>query len=171
VRGEEREGERDGVARVRCSTPPTPLCSSPLSSYTVMNAVTGETDVKIYTPDHAAAPDAFKDAATGAELEVQDKAPLLEWLAENYKKFGCALEFVTNKSQARRRERRGSGGGKEEKKNKKPHPVHLPQSLRKAPSSAAGLAAWVACCGTRSTRPSLRPNSTTATARSGIQTR
>ena len=33
-----------------------------------MNAVTGETDVKIYTPDHAAAPDAFKDAATGAEL-------------------------------------------------------------------------------------------------------
>ena len=25
--------------------------------------------------------------------------PLLEWLANSYKKFGCQLEFVTNKSQ------------------------------------------------------------------------
>jgi peptide chain release factor subunit 1 len=33
----------------------------------------------------------------GAELEVQEKQPLLEWLANNYKKFGCALEFITNK--------------------------------------------------------------------------
>ncbi len=28
---------------------------------------------------------------------MQDKLPLLEWLANNYKKFGCTLEFVTNK--------------------------------------------------------------------------
>jgi hypothetical protein len=38
-----------------------------------------------------------QDKETGAELEVQDKQPLLEWLANNYKKFGCTLEFITNK--------------------------------------------------------------------------
>jgi hypothetical protein len=39
----------------------------------------------------------FRSNPSGAELEVQDKQPLLEWLANNYKKFGCQLEFVTNK--------------------------------------------------------------------------
>jgi peptide chain release factor subunit 1 len=39
----------------------------------------------------------LQDKETGGELEVQEKQPLLEWLANNYKKFGCALEFVTNK--------------------------------------------------------------------------
>jgi hypothetical protein len=39
----------------------------------------------------------FKDKESGTDLEVQEKQPLLEWLANNYKKFGCLLEFVTNK--------------------------------------------------------------------------
>jgi peptide chain release factor subunit 1 len=39
----------------------------------------------------------IQDKETGAELEVQNKEALLEWLANNYKKFGCTLEFVTNK--------------------------------------------------------------------------
>ncbi len=39
----------------------------------------------------------FKDKESGTDLEVQEKMPLLEWLANNYKKFGCTLEFVTNK--------------------------------------------------------------------------
>ncbi|GMP32013.1 hypothetical protein CsSME_00005969 [Camellia sinensis var. sinensis] len=41
----------------------------------------------------------FRDAGTAGELEVQDKTTLLEWFANEYKKFGCTLEFVTNKSQ------------------------------------------------------------------------
>jgi len=32
----------------------------------------------------------------GAELEVIEKEPLVEWMANNYKKFGCNLEFVTD---------------------------------------------------------------------------
>ncbi|KAL7265706.1 hypothetical protein ACSBR1_003483 [Camellia fascicularis] len=40
----------------------------------------------------------FRDAGTAGELEVQDKTTLLEWFANEYKKFGCTLEFVTNKS-------------------------------------------------------------------------
>lgn len=39
----------------------------------------------------------FHDKGTGAELEVQEKMALLEWIANNYKKFGCTLEFVTNR--------------------------------------------------------------------------
>jgi peptide chain release factor subunit 1 len=31
----------------------------------------------------------FTDSATGVDYEVQDKLPLLEWLAENYKSFGA----------------------------------------------------------------------------------
>lgn len=52
----------------------------------------------------------FKDKESGSDLEVQDKMPLLEWLANNYKKFGCTLEFVTNKSQEGSQFCRGFGG-------------------------------------------------------------
>lgn len=49
---------------------------------------------------------------TGAEvdLEVLDKMPLLEWFAENYKNFGTALEFVTDRSQEGSQFVRGFGG-------------------------------------------------------------
>jgi peptide chain release factor subunit 1 len=42
----------------------------------------------------------FQDNATGLEMEaVTEAESLLEWLAEHYKEFGCALEFVSDKSQ------------------------------------------------------------------------
>ncbi|KAJ4889841.1 Eukaryotic peptide chain release factor subunit 1-2 [Raphanus sativus] len=47
---------------------------------------------------------------TNAELEVQDKMPLLEWFANEYEHFGCTLEFVTNKSQEGSQFCRGFGG-------------------------------------------------------------
>jgi peptide chain release factor subunit 1 len=40
----------------------------------------------------------FRDAVTGVELEVVDKEPVVEWFANNYKNFGCTLEFVTDRS-------------------------------------------------------------------------
>lgn len=52
----------------------------------------------------------FRDKETNAELEVQEKMPLLEWLANSYKKFGCTLEFITNKSQEGSQFCRGFGG-------------------------------------------------------------
>jgi hypothetical protein len=51
----------------------------------------------IYLADHSS----FREAETQAELEVQEKLSLLEWFANEYKRFGCTLEFVTNKSQVR----------------------------------------------------------------------
>lgn len=38
------------------------------------------------------------DKATGTEMEVVEEQLLIEWLAENYKSYGAALEFVTDKS-------------------------------------------------------------------------
>jgi len=40
----------------------------------------------------------FHDEETGVELEIAEKEPLVEWFANNYKTFGCNLEFVTDRS-------------------------------------------------------------------------
>lgn len=65
--------------------------------YELMNTGNSKIEVKHLTAEQAKDSSHFKDKETGAELEVQEKIPLLEWLANNYKKFGCQLEFVTNK--------------------------------------------------------------------------
>lgn len=52
----------------------------------------------------------FKDPATGEEFEVLDKQLLMEWFADNYKKFGANLEFVTNKSPEGSQFVKGFGG-------------------------------------------------------------
>ena len=43
---------------------------------------------------HAAATDARALSLIGVELEPQEKLSLLEWLANEYKRFGCQLECV-----------------------------------------------------------------------------
>ena len=43
------------------------------------------------TREQAADENNFRDKETKGELEVQEKMPLLEWLANSYKKFGCVL--------------------------------------------------------------------------------
>ena len=35
------------------------------------------------------------DQESGVELELEENMPLLEWLANNYKRFGAALEIIT----------------------------------------------------------------------------
>jgi len=46
----------------------------------------------------------------GVDLEVVEKIQLLEWFANNYKKFGATLEFITNKSQEGSQFCQGFGG-------------------------------------------------------------
>lgn len=36
--------------------------------------------------------------------------PMLEWLAENYKRYGCVMEFVTDRSQEGSQFCKGFGG-------------------------------------------------------------
>jgi peptide chain release factor subunit 1 len=52
----------------------------------------------------------FRDEANQVDWEVVSKESLLEWFAENYKKFGAGLEFVTNKSQEGSQFVKGFGG-------------------------------------------------------------
>ena len=40
----------------------------------------------------------YRDSETGAELEAISKEPLVEGMAENYKQYGCNLQFITDKS-------------------------------------------------------------------------
>lgn len=50
------------------------------------------------------------DSETGVELELLEKQPLLEWLANNYKGFGATLEIITDKSQEGAQFCKGFGG-------------------------------------------------------------
>ncbi|KAG2546604.1 hypothetical protein PVAP13_9KG035000 [Panicum virgatum] len=70
-----------------------------INRYVLKNSVTGEIITKHLNKEQEADQSQFRDPSTNAELEVQDKTSLLEWFANEYKEFGCTLEFVTNKSQ------------------------------------------------------------------------
>jgi len=74
------------------------------------NSTTGEVTIKHLNKEQEADQSNFRDSTTNAELEVQEKMSLLEWFANEYKKFGCSLEFVTNKSQEGSQFCRGFGG-------------------------------------------------------------
>eukprot|EP00271_Cylindrocystis_brebissonii_P011706 TRINITY_DN29622_c0_g1_i1.p1 TRINITY_DN29622_c0_g1~~TRINITY_DN29622_c0_g1_i1.p1 ORF type:complete len:440 (+),score=92.64 TRINITY_DN29622_c0_g1_i1:292-1611(+) len=81
-----------------------------VNRYVLKNAVTGEEQIKHLSKEQEADPQHFVEQETKAELEVQDKTSLLEWFADGYRKFGCTLEFVTNKSQEGSQFCRGFGG-------------------------------------------------------------
>ncbi|KAK9800327.1 hypothetical protein WJX73_003024 [Symbiochloris irregularis] len=81
-----------------------------VNRYELMNSTSGEKEVKVLTKDQQADTSHFKDKESGADLEVVETVSLLEWLANGYKKFGCTLEFVTNKSQEGNQFCRGFGG-------------------------------------------------------------
>lgn len=81
-----------------------------VSRYTLKNSVTGEIVIKHLSKDGELDQNNFRDQGSKAELEIQDKASLLEWFANEYKNFGCTLEFVTNKSQEGSQFCRGFGG-------------------------------------------------------------
>ncbi|KAJ9659058.1 translation termination factor eRF1 [Neophaeococcomyces mojaviensis] len=52
----------------------------------------------------------FMDKETGQEMEVVDQMSFLEWLAEKYKDFGAALEFVSDRSSEGNQFVKGFGG-------------------------------------------------------------
>ncbi|PNX97509.1 eukaryotic peptide chain release factor subunit 1-3-like protein [Trifolium pratense] len=81
-----------------------------INRYVLKNATTSEIVIKHLKKEQEADQSNFRDAATNADLEVQEKMSLLEWFANEYKKFGCSLEFVTNKSQEGSQFCRGFGG-------------------------------------------------------------
>lgn len=74
------------------------------------NSQTGSTEVKYLTSAQLSDPTNFIDKETGADLETEDKTELVAWMAENFKQFGCSLDFVTDNSQEGAQFVRGFGG-------------------------------------------------------------
>ncbi|KAF6167246.1 hypothetical protein GIB67_005071 [Kingdonia uniflora] len=81
-----------------------------INRFELKNSITGEIVIKHLNKEQETDQSNFKDSTSNAELEVQEKLSLLEWFANEYKKFGCTLEFVTNKSQEGSQFCRGFGG-------------------------------------------------------------
>jgi len=79
-----------------------------ITRYQFKNPSTGEEKVVFLNKEQER--DASHFTQNGVELEVLEKLSLLEWFANNYKKFGAALEFVTNKSQEGSQFVKGFGG-------------------------------------------------------------
>ena len=78
----------------------------------VLKVPNSQVDEKILhlTPEQERDKSYFIDKETGIELELVESMPLLEWLANNYKKFGTTLEIITDKSQEGSQFVKGFGG-------------------------------------------------------------
>jgi len=79
-----------------------------LNRYTV--TFLGETKIIYYSAEQAKHPDAFKDPKTGQDMEIKLTEAFGDWMAENYRKFGCTLQFVTDRSQEGSQFVKGFGG-------------------------------------------------------------
>jgi len=77
---------------------------------TLKNHATGEEKILFLNSEQEKDKTHFMDQETGVELELEENMPLLEWLANNYKKFGAALEIITDRSQEGSQYVRGFGG-------------------------------------------------------------
>jgi len=70
----------------------------------------GDQEKVVYLrPDQMSDSDHYLDK-DGNEMEVKDSMELVEWFAENFKKFGATLQFVTDKSQEGSQFVQGFGG-------------------------------------------------------------
>lgn len=76
----------------------------------VLKASNGEEVVKYLNKQQSSQPEQFLDKDTSENMEVIDSMPLIEWFANNYKKFGANLQIVTNKSQEGSQFCKGFGG-------------------------------------------------------------
>merc|ERR1711939_313535 len=89
----------------------TLLCWEDLSTQrlVLLNPADQTEHVKILSPEEMENDSHYKDLE-GNVLELKEKKTLVEWLCEEYKNFGAALEFVTNKSTEGSQFCRGFGG-------------------------------------------------------------
>jgi len=77
---------------------------------TLKNHATGEEKILFLNSEQEKDKTHFMDQDSGVELELEENMPLLEWLANNYKRFGAALEIITDRSQEGSQYVRGFGG-------------------------------------------------------------
>merc|ERR1712212_903197 len=81
-----------------------------IQRYVLKNHTTGEEKILHLTPEEEKDRTHFTDTESGVEMEMVESMALLEWLANNYKNFGAALEIITDRSQEGSQYVRGFGG-------------------------------------------------------------
>lgn len=81
-----------------------------INRFVLKNHATDEEVILHLTPEQESDKTNFVDKVTSVELELVDKCPFLEWLANNYKLFGTTLEIVTDRSQEGSQFCKGFGG-------------------------------------------------------------
>ena len=81
-----------------------------VNRHVLLNKETGEEHIVYLTPEQEKDDSNFKDKETGVDLESTESGSMLEWLANEYKKFGCQLEFVTDRSEEGSQFVQGFGG-------------------------------------------------------------
>lgn len=74
------------------------------------NSSTREETIVHLSKEQQANENFFHDSETGVELETVEKESIVEWFANNYKNFGCNLEFVTDRSSEGTQFVKGFGG-------------------------------------------------------------
>jgi peptide chain release factor subunit 1 len=80
-----------------------------ITRYVVRQAASESQSILYLNHDQERDPLNFQDP-TGSELEIVESTPLIEWFANNYKRFGAALEIITNRSQEGAQFCKGFGG-------------------------------------------------------------
>ena len=81
-----------------------------VARFVLRNSSTSEETILHLTKEQEANENFFHDKETGVELEVVEKEEFVEWMAENYKQYGCNLEFVTDRSSEGTQFVKGFGG-------------------------------------------------------------
>jgi len=81
-----------------------------VNRYVLRNQTSAEEHIVHLNPQEEKNDDHFRDPENGTELEVIEKETLVEWMANNYKSFGCNLEFVTDRSSEGTQFVKGFGG-------------------------------------------------------------
>jgi len=81
-----------------------------VTRFVLRNSSTSEETILHLTKEQEANENFFHDKETGVELEVVEKESFVEWMAENYKQYGCNLEFVTDRSSEGTQFVKGFGG-------------------------------------------------------------
>lgn len=81
-----------------------------VNRYVLRNQSTSEETILHLTREMEQDDSHFRDTESGTELETVEKEPFVEWLANNYKNFGCNLEFVTDRSSEGTQFVKGFGG-------------------------------------------------------------
>merc|ERR1719215_2484298 len=76
----------------------------------IKNPHSGTTTVEFATPEQEKNEKLYRDAETGAELDVLDNKLFVEWIVEAYRNFGTKLEFITDRSQEGNQFCKGFGG-------------------------------------------------------------